>query len=89
MKLTSIAPNTLDSVSKVRPSLDRQLRKERSDFENVPGRGVRATVGSTEALIGNCTLRRGNDIDPAPAEDALERLKEEGKPRCASRSTAS
>ena len=50
-----------------------------TDFENVPGQGIRATVNDREVLIGNRKLMRENDIDPAPAEDALERLEKEGK----------
>ncbi len=49
------------------------------DFENVPGHGVRATVDDGEVLVGNRKLMRDNDIDPAPAEDDLERLETEGK----------
>jgi Cu+-exporting ATPase len=68
-----------------------------TDFENVPGQGIRATVEREalrasdkssgeqsdprdgEALIGNRKLMRENDIDPAPAEEELERLENEGK----------
>ncbi|MFC7222634.1 heavy metal translocating P-type ATPase [Halalkalicoccus sp. GCM10025322] len=49
------------------------------EFENVPGHGVRATLDGSEALVGNRKLMRDNDIDPTPAEDALERLENEGK----------
>jgi Cu+-exporting ATPase len=48
-------------------------------FENVPGHGVRATVDGDEVLVGNRKLMRDNDIDPAAAEDELERLENEGK----------
>ncbi|EMA49017.1 MULTISPECIES: heavy metal translocating P-type ATPase [Halococcus] len=50
-----------------------------TEFENVPGHGVRATVDGDEVLVGNRKLIRDNDIDPAPAEDELERLESEGK----------
>jgi Cu+-exporting ATPase len=48
-------------------------------FENVPGRGVRATVEGTEVLVGNRTLLRESDVDPDPAESTMERLEAEGK----------
>ncbi|MFC6965088.1 heavy metal translocating P-type ATPase [Halocatena marina] len=48
-------------------------------FKNVPGHGVRATVAGGEVLVGNRKLMRDNDIDPASAEDELERLENEGK----------
>ncbi len=48
-------------------------------FENVPGHGVRATVDGDEVLVGNRKLLRDNGIDPAPAEETMERLENEGK----------
>ncbi|EMA47843.1 heavy metal translocating P-type ATPase [Halococcus saccharolyticus] len=50
-----------------------------TEFENVPGQGVRATIDGEEVLVGNRKLIRDSDIDPAPAEDELERLEAEGK----------
>lgn len=52
---------------------------EPTEFENVPGHGVRATVDGTEVLVGNRKLLRENGIDPSPAEDDLTRLEEAGK----------
>ncbi|MCX2818037.1 heavy metal translocating P-type ATPase [Haladaptatus sp. F3-133] len=49
------------------------------EFENVPGHGVRATVGEGEVLAGNRKLLRDNGIDPSPAEETMERLEGEGK----------
>ncbi len=49
------------------------------EFENVPGHGGRATVDGRDVLVGNRKLMGDNGIDPAPAEDALERLENEGK----------
>ena len=49
------------------------------DFENVPGHGIRATVGGSEVLVGNRKLLRDNDIDPAPAAETMECLENEGK----------
>ena len=48
-------------------------------FENVPGKGVRATVAGREVLVGNRALLRQHDVDPSPADDAMERLEREGK----------
>jgi Cu+-exporting ATPase len=48
-------------------------------FENVPGKGVRATVAGREVLVGNRALCREHDVDPSPAADAMERLESEGK----------
>ncbi|HKJ58186.1 MAG TPA: copper-translocating P-type ATPase, partial [Halobacteriales archaeon] len=49
------------------------------DFENVPGHGIRATVGGGEVLVGNRKLLRDSGIDPEPAEETMERLEDEGK----------
>ena len=49
------------------------------DFENVPGHGIKATVGENEVLVGNRKLLRDNEIDPAPAQETMERLENEGK----------
>ncbi|WP_332899224.1 heavy metal translocating P-type ATPase [Haladaptatus sp. CMSO5] len=48
-------------------------------FENVPGHGVRAEVSQGTVFIGNRKLMADNGIDPAPAEETLERLEREGK----------
>jgi len=59
-------------------------------FENVPGHGVRARIdpralprtgrdGAVEVLVGNRKLLRDNGIDPAPANETMERLEREGK----------
>ena len=50
-----------------------------TDFENVPGHGVRATVGGDTVLVGNRRLLEDAGIDPAPAEETMHRLEEEGK----------
>ncbi|MXR43233.1 heavy metal translocating P-type ATPase [Halobaculum sp. WSA2] len=52
---------------------------EPDDFENVPGHGIRATVGDSEVLVGNRKLMRDNGIDPSPAAETMERLENEGK----------
>jgi len=49
------------------------------DFENVPGHGVRATVGDAGVLVGNRKLLRDNGVDPSPAAETMERLESEGK----------
>ncbi|WP_338738675.1 heavy metal translocating P-type ATPase [Haloplanus salilacus] len=48
-------------------------------FENVPGRGVRATVEGDEVLVGNRTLLAEAGIDPSSAAETMERLEREGK----------
>jgi Cu+-exporting ATPase len=48
-------------------------------FENVPGRGVRATVDGREVLVGNRRLLREAGVDPEPAAATMERLEREGK----------
>jgi Cu+-exporting ATPase len=53
--------------------------QEPESFENVPGRGVRASVGDREVLVGNRGLLSDEGVDPAPAEEELRRLEDEGK----------
>jgi Cu+-exporting ATPase len=48
-------------------------------FENVPGKGVRATVEGREVLVGNRTLLAEAGVDVDPAEETAERLESEGK----------
>jgi Cu+-exporting ATPase len=48
-------------------------------FENVAGKGVRATVDDHDVLVGNPTLLREHDVDPTPADEARERLEADGK----------
>jgi len=48
-------------------------------FENVPGHGVTATTSHGEVVVGNRKLLHEEGVDPAPAEDAMERLEREGK----------
>ena len=48
-------------------------------FENVAGKGVRATVEGREVLVGNRALLRQFDVDPSPADAEMERLESEGK----------
>jgi Cu+-exporting ATPase len=48
-------------------------------FENVPGRGVRATINGRAVVVGNRTLLREHGVDPAPADETMERLESAGK----------
>ncbi|MFB6079753.1 MAG: HAD-IC family P-type ATPase [Haloferacaceae archaeon] len=48
-------------------------------FENVPGHGVRATVGDEEVLVGTRKLLSDDGVDPAPAAETMERLESAGK----------
>ncbi|MGB9986254.1 heavy metal translocating P-type ATPase [Salarchaeum japonicum] len=49
------------------------------DFENAPGRGVRATVDGREVLVGNRGFLDENGVDTDPGRRELERLESEGK----------
>ncbi|MEF8854738.1 MAG: heavy metal translocating P-type ATPase [Haloarculaceae archaeon] len=49
------------------------------DFENVPGRGISATVDAREVLVGNATLLEDHGIDVGPAEEPMAALESEGK----------
>ena len=48
-------------------------------FENVPGQGIRATVGTREVLVGNRKLLQEAGIDTDPAAATMEKLEGEGK----------
>ncbi|MFB6094513.1 MAG: heavy metal translocating P-type ATPase [Halanaeroarchaeum sp.] len=50
-----------------------------AEFENVPGRGITATVDGRDVLVGNRTLMEERDVETEEAADALERLESEGK----------
>ncbi|MFW5922643.1 MAG: heavy metal translocating P-type ATPase [Halodesulfurarchaeum sp.] len=52
---------------------------ETSEFENVPGQGIRATVDGRTVLVGNRTLLEAEGIDPQPAAETMERLERTGK----------
>ena len=50
-----------------------------SEFENVPGHGVKATTEHGRVLVGNRKLLRDEGVDTAPADDTMDRLEREGK----------
>ncbi|WP_440772224.1 heavy metal translocating P-type ATPase [Natronorubrum sp. DTA28] len=52
---------------------------EVSEFENVPGHGIRAETDRGSVLIGRRKLLEDAGIDTEPAEEALTRLEREGK----------
>ncbi|MDG5758424.1 heavy metal translocating P-type ATPase [Natronococcus sp. A-GB1] len=52
---------------------------EVSEFENVPGHGVRAETDRGSVLIGRRKLLEDAGIDTGPAEETLIRLEREGK----------
>jgi len=52
---------------------------EVDDFENVPGKGIQASVDGRDVLVGNRALLEAEGVDPASAADAMERLEREGK----------
>ncbi|MFW6003029.1 MAG: heavy metal translocating P-type ATPase [Halanaeroarchaeum sp.] len=53
--------------------------REPTDFENVPGHGIRATVRDQEVLVGNRSLLDSNDVDTDRASEPLQSLESEGK----------
>ncbi|PZN12405.1 MAG: heavy metal translocating P-type ATPase [Bacillota bacterium] len=53
--------------------------EEPSDFEAIPGHGVRATVGGRELYVGNRRLMERQGIDLAGIRDRLEALEDQGK----------
>ncbi|MFW6458180.1 MAG: heavy metal translocating P-type ATPase, partial [Halodesulfurarchaeum sp.] len=52
---------------------------EPTDFENVPGQGVTATVEGQEVVVGNRALLRGAGIETEPVEARMESLESAGK----------
>src|SRR5690606_13936674 len=50
-----------------------------TDFEAIPGQGVRARVDGHALLVGNRKLMSRHGIDIEPCEEALQRLEAEGK----------
>ena len=52
---------------------------EATSFETRGGKGVVAVVGGRRILVGTPTLLREEEVDPAPLEDAWDRLSGEGK----------
>ncbi|HET7324516.1 MAG TPA: heavy metal translocating P-type ATPase [Halococcus sp.] len=53
--------------------------EEPDEFENVPGHGIRATLGDQTVLVGNRKLMTDNAVDTDDAEVTMERLENEGK----------
>jgi P-type Cu2+ transporter len=49
------------------------------DFENLAGRGVRATVGGRQILVGTRRLMEERDVDVRPIVPEIERLLAQGK----------
>ncbi|MGM0397921.1 MAG: heavy metal translocating P-type ATPase [Halobacteriota archaeon] len=52
---------------------------EPTDFENVPGHGIRATVADQEVFVGNRALLESNHIDAERASETLQTLESAGK----------
>ncbi|MFW5929205.1 MAG: heavy metal translocating P-type ATPase, partial [Halobacteriota archaeon] len=50
-----------------------------TEFESVPGRGVRAVVEESKVHVGNRRLMEDAGVDVSEAEAAVERLETEGK----------
>jgi Cu+-exporting ATPase len=52
---------------------------EPNSFENIPGKGVEATIDGETILVGNRKLMSNRGIDVSKAEDDMERLEKNGK----------
>ena len=64
----------------LRAATDRGLRTEDpTDFEAIPGRGIRAKVGGHSVLLGNRGLMSEAGLPTDPAEGALDRLQADGR----------
>ena len=64
----------------VKGARERDLEiEDPTEFENVPGHGVRAEIPRGTVLVGNRKLLRDNDVDPSPVDSTMERLEREGK----------
>lgn len=50
-----------------------------SDFENLPGRGVRARVGESIVLLGNRALMQESQIDTKAHEEDIQSIEEQGR----------
>ncbi len=53
--------------------------EDATDFEAVPGKGVRATVNGREVLVGNRLLLTDRGIAVDEAEGTLQRMEQEGR----------
>jgi len=49
------------------------------DFENVPGRGMRARTRHGDALVGNRRLMESEGVEVSDAKETVEKLEDEGK----------
>ena len=52
---------------------------EPAAFENVAGKGVRATTPHGDVLAGNRALLEANEVEPTPGAEVAARLADEGK----------
>ena len=48
-------------------------------FENLPGLGVRASIGGREVLVGTVKLMKQSDIDTSPLQEKVNQLVERGE----------
>ncbi len=53
--------------------------KEPPDLQSYPGRGLKATIGGSTALIGNRTFFEDQGIVTTPYDEEIKRLENEGK----------
>lgn len=64
----------------VQGGMERELDLwEASDFESVPGHGVRASFDGRKVLVGNRKLMRDEGVEAVSHEGTLRRLEHEGK----------
>lgn len=64
----------------VRAAQERGLAlDEPSDFEALPGGGVRANVAGKHVLVGTAKLMRENDVDTSALDSQIEELESQGK----------
>ncbi|MEE9592021.1 MAG: HAD-IC family P-type ATPase, partial [Thermoplasmata archaeon] len=50
-----------------------------TDFEAVPGHGVKALVGDEKVILGNRKLMEAHGVDPGDVEKSVQALEKEGK----------
>ena len=56
-----------------------QLQARPESFENLSGRGLKATLGGKTVLAGNRRLLQEHGVDPAPLQDRAEALSAQGQ----------
>lgn len=52
---------------------------EASEFQSITGKGARGRAGGRDVAVGNRALCEAMDVDPAPAEEAADRQRRQGR----------